>query len=142
MRQFFALSVVNAPARFLARVNFGAIWGVLLGDYSPDARVALLSVLCLFALVLSWAFVGWDVRSPLHGARLALYGTLVVGEALCVGAIVLLALAAFQGQMAWGYAAVVAAFSGYLAAVYAVLSLVHMYHQENSNTEGNRGSKD
>lgn len=88
---------IALPAKFLGRITMAAIWGILLSPFDSDVKLAVAACLGVVALSLTPFFVGWD-RTPLSASRLALYGLLIGGEAMAVGAMVLGALAAFSGH--------------------------------------------
>ena len=108
---------VALPAKFLGRITMGAIWGVLLSPFDSETKVALAAVLGVIAVSLFPFFVGWD-RKPLSAARVSLYGVLMGGEAMAVGAMVLAALATFTGTTELLSAMVMCTFGGTVLTLY------------------------
>lgn len=123
MRSLFSYPYISSPAKFLARVSYGALWGIILSDAPDDVRLMFGFMVGLVALFLSNAFFGWDAKKPLDAPRLALYGLFVAGEVLEVGAVVLMALGAVQFNPDWVYAAALSAFTGFILSVYALYCL-------------------
>lgn len=118
MKILFRHPFIALPAKFLARITMGALWGILLSPFDQDVKLAVAA--CLGVLVLSLVpfFVGWD-RVPLSASRVALYGLLMGGEAMAVGAMVLAALAAFSGHPDTYLSAMMgAAFAGTVLTLY------------------------
>jgi hypothetical protein len=104
------------PAKFLARIGMAALWGILLSPFDQDVKVAVGAVLAVLVLFLTPFFVGWD-RKPLDAARVALYGLLMSGEAMAVGAMVMAAYATLTGTT-HGAALVLLAFGGSVLPLY------------------------
>lgn len=118
MRNLFRHPFVILPMKFLARITMGSLWGIALSPFELEVKIGFGAVLAVLALCLSVSFFGFD-KVALSASRVALYGLLVAGEALAVGAIVLAALGAFQGQL-FIHALWVCAFGGTVFPLYAL----------------------
>lgn len=113
---------ISVPMKFAARIAWGGVWGISLSPFELDVKLAFGAVLAGVAVFLSASFFGFD-RVSFSAARAALYGLLVAGEAMAVGAIVLACLGAFTGHVET-YAMVCCAFMGTLLPMY-VMSILY-----------------
>jgi hypothetical protein len=94
----FRYPIISVPAKFLARITTGAIWGIFLSPFDLTSRFVFAGILSVIAAFLYRAFWAWD-RQPVTLSRISLYGLLGAGEALGVGAVVFAALGAFTGHV-------------------------------------------
>lgn len=94
----FRYPIISVPAKFLARIATGAIWGIFLSPFDLSVRLGFASVLSVIAAFLYRAFWAWD-KQRVSISRISLYGLLGAGEALAVGAVVFAALGAFTGSV-------------------------------------------
>lgn len=144
MRSWFNHPFVNAPAELIAKIAWGGVWGMALSSFEFDLKIGFIAMLAGLAGVMSVSFFAYDLL-PVDGPRVALYGLLVAGEALTVGAIVLAALGAATGQLE-GMALVACAGSGTFFRTYArqtiVSDNVRARLKKKNNTQESAGSKD
>ncbi len=131
MRSLLRHPFISLPMKFLARITWGAVWGVALSPYELEVKVGFGAVLAVLALALSVSFFGFD-KVALSASRVALYGLLIAGEALAVGAIALAALGAFSGHVPT-YALISCAFCGSVFPMY-VMSI--LYRDNTSRAAG------
>lgn len=118
MKLLFRHPFIVLPAKFLGRIMMGALWGILLSPLDQDVKFAVAAGLGVLLLSLTPFFVSWD-RAALSASRVALYGLLIAGEAMAVGAMVLAALGAFSGHAdTYLPLMVVAAFGGTVLTLY------------------------
>lgn len=107
--------------KFLARIAWASVWGILLSPFELEARITFGGLLAILAGVLSVSFYAFD-RVAFSASRMALYGLLVAGEAMSVGALVFACLGAFTGQLE-GLALVACAFVGTVLTLYSLTIL-------------------
>lgn len=120
----FRFPPLQQATKYLARITAAACWGMLMRDTDMDVvlQATFAAVLGVIYLFLSQAFWQWD-RGTRDAARYALYGLLVVGEFIAMGAVVLAALSAFSEQQ-WLPAMLACAFGGSFSTVFANLELM------------------
>lgn len=87
---------ISYTIRFLARLAFAGMWGVVLSPADLNTKLLFATLLAVLASGLMVMFFG--SRPRLH--QVPLYGLVSAGEALGVGAIALALLGASTGQLA------------------------------------------
>lgn len=99
MFQLIRHPFISVPMKFIARVCMGSLCGIAFSPFELDVKVWFGAIMTGLAVLMMYLPIrAWD-RSPMDGIRMALYGLVIVGEALCVGAVVLGAFGAFQGHL-------------------------------------------